>query len=118
MPLRDAELLQRVRELRHLGQKLGVGELAAVAVRLAFPVVRDRVAASFLDVLVEAVPRDVQPAAEVPLARTAGSHSYSFVNGSNQPTRSRPFALPERVELLLVDPGLRVRLRANSGDGG
>ena len=66
-PLADAELLQRVRELRHLAQQVGVGQVAPLALRLAFPVVGDRVAAPGLDVLVEAVPRHVELAAEVPL---------------------------------------------------
>ena len=66
-PLADAELLERVREADDLRLELGVGELAAVALRLALPVVGDPVAEARLDVAVDAVVGDVELAAEVPL---------------------------------------------------
>ena len=65
--LPHAELLQRVRERDHLAQQVGVGQSRAVAVGLALPVEGDLVAAPRLDVAVDAVVRDVQLAAEVPL---------------------------------------------------
>ena len=55
-----AELGQRVRGLRDLGQQVGVRDRAGVA-RLALEVDRDLVAVAGLDVPVEAVDRDVEP---------------------------------------------------------
>ena len=112
--LADAQLLEPVRELGHLSQELGVGQLPAVALGLAFPVVGDRVAAPRFDVLVEAVPGHVELAAEVPL----GVRRLPLVQLRERFEPCDPlasFARPELVEVLVVDPGLSVRLRRELG---
>ena len=64
--LRDAERLERVGDATRLREHVGVGEDARVA-GLALPVERDLVAVTGGDVAVEAVVRDVEPAADEPL---------------------------------------------------
>ena len=64
--LLHAEALERVGQLLHLGEEVGVGDGAGVA-GLALPVVRDPVAVAGVDVAVEAVRRYVEPTADEPL---------------------------------------------------
>ena len=66
-PLADAELLQRVREADDLALQLCVCELAPLVRGLALPEVGHPVAEPGLDVPVDAVVRDVELAAEIPL---------------------------------------------------
>ena len=102
--LADAELLERVREADDLGLELGVGDLAAVAVRLALPVVGDPVAEAGVDVAVDAVVGDVQRAAEVPLR--VGQLPLVEVRERLEPRHPlAALALPELLEAALVDVG-------------
>jgi len=64
--LRHAQALEGVGQLLDLGEEVGVGDVAGVA-GFALPVVGDAVAVAGVDVTVEAVVRDVQPAADEPL---------------------------------------------------
>src|SRR5581483_5408536 len=108
--LLHAEPLQGGRELRDLLLQLGVRDLAALVLRLAFPVIRDLVAAALLDVAVEAVVRDVELAAEEPLR----VRRLPFIELRERLEPGQPlaaFTLPERLERLVVDVRLRVRLR-------
>ena len=115
--MRTPSALERVREPDDLALEVGERDRPPLALGLALPVVGDLVAEAGLDVPVDAVVADVQLAAEVPL-RVRQLPLESFVNGSNQVTRSRPSRLPELLEVALVDVGLRVRLRGEVGGGG
>jgi hypothetical protein len=98
-PRPDAQLLERVGAPPDIGEQLGIGDRPAVA-RLAFPVVGDLLASTGLDVAVEAVGGDVEPAADEP----AGERRLPL---QHRLPRRRP------VEALgLGSPeGLRVRRR-------
>ena len=62
----DSEILQRAGEALHLGQELGIGDVALIAL-LAAPVEGDPLTPALLDMPVEAVVGDVQLAAGEPL---------------------------------------------------
>ena len=102
--------LQRVRELRRLALEVGEGDLAALVGGLALPVVRDLVAETRLDVAVDAVVRDVRLATEEPL-RVRRLPLVELRERLEPGDALATFALPERVEVLVVDVRLRVRLR-------
>src|SRR6185437_8462081 len=100
--LADAQLLQHVREGGHLLLEVGVGDLARVAVGLALPVEGDLPALARLDVAVDAVVRDVELPAQVPL----GVGELPLVELRERLEPREPFlalALPERLEVLVVD---------------
>src|SRR4029077_17710501 len=109
------ELLERVRAADHLGEQLRVGNRAAVS-RLSFPVERDAVAVSGLDVPVEAVVGDVQLAAEEPLRVRELPVEQLRERLEPDDTFAR-FAFPERIERLVVDLRLGIRLRGELGRG-
>src|SRR5262249_15403919 len=99
-----------VRAAGHLRQELGVGDRAAVAVRLALPEVGDALAEAGLHVAVEAVVGDVELAAEEPFG--VGKAPLVELRARlepGDPLASRAF--PELLERLLVDLRVRVRLR-------
>src|SRR5581483_3701052 len=98
----------------HLAEELRVRQLSPVALRLPLPVEGDTVAVPRLDVLVEAVPRDVERAAEEPLRvrEVPLDHRRERLEPADTLLR---LALPERLQVLVVDRGLRVRL---GGEGG
>ena len=64
--LADADVLERVGEALRVGEQLGVGDVALLAL-LAAPVIGDALAVAGLDVAVEAVGRGVQLAVGKPL---------------------------------------------------
>jgi hypothetical protein len=107
-------LLERVRAADHLSGQVGVGELAPVAVRLALPVEGDAVAVAGLDVAVEAVVGDVELAAEVPL-RVREVPLVELRERLEPRHALAAFTLPERLEAVVVDRGLRVCLRGELG---
>ena len=113
-PLADAELLERVREADDLGLELGVRELPPVALRLALPEVGDAIAEAGVDVPVDAVVRDVELAAEVPL-RVGKLPLVELREGLEPRHALAALALPELVEVALVDVGLRHRERGEVG---
>ena len=92
------------------GLELRVGELAAVALRLALPVVGDPVAEAGLDMAVDAVVRDVELAAEIPL-RVRQLPLVELGERLEPGDALAALALPELVEAALVDVGLRHRER-------
>jgi hypothetical protein len=108
-PLGDPQLLEGVGEANGVALQLRVGDRARVA-RLALPVVGDAVAESRLDVPVDAVVRDVEPPAQVPLG-IGRLPLENFCEGLVPRDPLPPFAFPERLEVLLVDVRLRVRPR-------
>jgi hypothetical protein len=113
-PLLHAEVSQRVRELRDVALQLRIGDLAPLVLRLSFPVIRNLPAAPGLDVPVDAVVRDVEPASEEPL----GVRRLPLVELGEglEPAQPFPrFALPELLERLVVDGRLRVRARGELG---
>ena len=93
-----------------LAQQVGVGDRAAVAGGLALPVERDLVAAAGLDVAVDAVVGDVELAAEEPL-RVRRLPLVELRVRLEPGDALAGLALPERLEVLVVDRRLRVRLR-------
>ena len=117
-PLADAELLERVREADDLALELRVREVAPVVFGLALPVVGDPVAEPGLDVTVDAVVRDVELAAQVPLR--VGQLPLEQVAERLEPAHAlAPLRLPELLDGAVVDVRLRVRLAlANSAGGG
>ena len=104
-----AEPPEPVREANDLVLEVGEGQLAAVVLRLTFPVVGNLGAVPGLDVPVNAVEADIQLAAEVP----PGVRRLPFVELAE---RLEPrdalaaFGFPELLEVAVVDLGLRVRL--------
>ena len=82
-PLLHALVLQRVGEALHLGEQLGVGDVALLAL-LAAPVEGDALAAPGLDVAVEAVVGDVERAADEPLVERRVGVVEHLLPGLNQ----------------------------------
>ena len=108
--LADAEALERVREADDLALQIGEGERPALVVRLALPVVGDLVAEARLDVPVDAVVRDVELAAEVPL-RVWELPLEELVEGLEPGDALASLRLPELSPVALVDVRLGVCLR-------
>ena len=109
-PLADAELLEHVRHPDDLRLELRVREGAALAFGLALPVVRDPVAEPGLDVTVDAVVRDVERAAQIPLR--VGQLPLEQVAERLEPADAlAALRLPELLEGAVVDVRLRGRRR-------
>ena len=110
-PLLHAELLQRVREADDVALQLRVGDRARARPPARPPSGRRpcrRCPASTCRSTQLKQTLSVPPRNHFAYG---GSHSYSLANGSNHVSRSRALALPERLERLVVDLRLRVRLR-------
>ena len=90
--------------------QVGEGDRASLPFRLALPVVGHLVAVAGLDVAIDAVVRDVQRAADVPL-RVRLLPLVELVEVLEPGDALASFSLPELLEALLVDVRLRVRLR-------
>ena len=82
--------------------QFGVRDRAALVGRLALPVERDLVAEARVDVAVDAVEADVELAAEEPL-RIGRSPIVEPVERLEPRQPLAPLALPERLEILVVD---------------
>src|SRR5205823_10508543 len=108
------DLLQRVREAHDVALELGIGDRAAFSDGLAFPEVRGLVALAGFDVPVDAVEADVERAAEVPL-RVGRLPLVERREGLEPGQPLARLALPERLERLVVDARLRIRLRGELG---
>src|SRR5262249_57435393 len=104
--LLDAALLEAVREPDHFALKVREGELAALILGLALPVVRHLVAVSGLDVPVDTVEANVELAAEVPLGVRRVPLEQP-VERLEPPPAPPGFCLPQ----LLQDPPPDVPLR-------
>ena len=108
-PLADAELLEHVRHPDDLRLQLGVGERAPLALGLALPVIGHPLAEPRLDVPVDAVVRDVELAAQVPLR--IGQLPLEQVAERLEPGHAlAALGLPEVLDGTAVDVRLRVRL--------
>ena len=116
----QTEVGQRVGGLAHLGQQVGVGDVAAVADRLALPVDRHPVAVAGLDVTVHAVVRHIEFAADEPLGERR-LRPVQHLGERRLPGQPVGLLRPERQPVFL---GLAVQLRgrvgfaANSAGGG
>ena len=93
-----------------LALQVRVGDRAPLVRGLALPVERDLVAAPGLDVPVDAVVGDVELAAEEPL-RVRRLPLVELRERLEPGDALARLALPERLEVLVVDRRLRVRLR-------
>ena len=112
--LADAEALERIREADDLALEVGERERPALVGRLPLPVVGDLVAEARLDVPVDAVVRDVELAADVPL-RVRKLPLEELVEGLEPGDALAALRLPELAPVALVDVRLRVRLRGEVG---
>ena len=104
----DPAVLERVREALDVGQQLGVGDVALLAL-LPAPVIRDAVAPAGLHVAVEAVVGDVQLPAHEPLGERRVRPVEHLIPGLEPMEIAGPLG-PEalRVRLgRLVDRGVR-----------
>jgi hypothetical protein len=108
--LLDAELLEGVGDADDLGLEIGEGDRPPLVLRLALPVVGDLVAVPGLDVPVDAVVRDVQLAADVPL-RVRQLPVAELLEVLEPADALTPLGLPELVEVPVVDVRLGVGLR-------
>jgi hypothetical protein len=109
-PLLDAQLLEGVGEADDLGLEIGEGDRPPLVLGLALPVVGDLVAVPGLDVPVDAVVRDVQLAADVPL-RVRQLPLAELLEVLEPGDALAPLGLPELVEVPVVDIRLCVGLR-------
>ena len=112
--LADAEALERICEADDLTLEVGERQRPALVGRLPLPVVGDLVAEARLDVPVDAVVRDVELAAEVPL-RVRELPLEELVEGLEPGDALPPFRLPELAPVALVDVRLGVCLRGEVG---
>ena len=112
--LADSELLQRVREPDDVALELRVGDLAPVAFWLAFPEIGGLVAATRIDVTVDAVEADVELPAQVPLR--VGKLPLVQLPERLEPGHTlAAVGLPELLEVAFVDLWLGVRLCGELG---
>jgi hypothetical protein len=105
-----AELPERVGEPDDLGLEIGERDRPPLVFRLPLPVVGDLVAVPGLDVPVDAVVRDVQLAADVPL-RVRQLPLAELFEVLEPGDAFAPLGLPELVEVLVVDLRRCVGLR-------
>ena len=112
--LLDSELLQRVGKANDLGLQVLEGDGALLINRFAFPVIGDLIAASGLDVAVDAVVAHVQLAAEEPLGIGQLPFEDSVEGLEPGDPLLRLFS-PEVLERLVVDVGLGVRILRKLG---
>jgi hypothetical protein len=108
-PLANAERLERVGEADDLALQVAKRDPAALALRLAFPEVRELVPVAGLDMPVDAVEANVELAAEVPL-RVGRVPLVQRREGLEPRDAIAALALPERLPVLCVDLRLRVGL--------
>jgi len=108
-----AQFDQRIGCLADLVLELGVTDAPAGAI-LGLPEVGDAVTPAGRDAAIEAVVSDVQLPAEVPL-RVRQLPLEELRERLEPGDPLAPLAFPEGLEVLVVDPGLRVRLRGELG---
>ena len=114
-----AQLLERVRGLRHLAQQVGIGDGAGVA-GLTDPVVRDLVAEPVGDMPVDAVLGHVEGAAREPLGERQVPLERRLEGRPPGELLARQLR-PEALEVLVglgVQLGRGVGLRDEAGSGG